>query len=57
MPSGTVKIDVIVMRIAHLLLMNDDQQELPRLLARVGLNEARVKSYRPNADADSSVDS
>jgi len=57
LPSGTVKIDVIMMRIAHLLLTNDEQQDLPRLLARVGLNEARVKSYRPNADADSNVDS
>lgn len=57
LPSGTVKIDVIVMRIAHLLLVNDDQQELPRLLARVGLNEAQVKNYRPNTDTDSGMNS
>jgi len=55
LPSGTVKIDVIMMRIAHLLLTDNDQQELPRLLARVGLNEEQVKSYRPNANVDSGV--
>ncbi|MBK1695142.1 response regulator [Chromatium weissei] len=55
LPSGTVKIDVIMMRIAHLLLTDNDQQELPRLLARVGLNEEQVKSYRPNTAVDGGV--
>ena len=47
LPTGTVRIDAIVMRIAGLLLAGDHHQELPRLLARVGLTESQVASYRP----------
>ncbi|MBK1640715.1 response regulator [Chromatium okenii] len=52
LPSGTVKIDALVMRIAHLLLTNDTQHELPRLVARVGLTETQLDQYRPNAIKD-----
>ncbi|GEM_PF-6514519 len=52
LPSGTVKIDALVMRIAHLLLTNDTQHELPRLVARVGLTETQLDQFRPNAIKD-----
>jgi CheY-like chemotaxis protein/HD-like signal output (HDOD) protein len=47
LPTGTVRIDSIVMRIAGLLLMGDPHQQLPRLLARVGLTPSKVEGYRP----------
>jgi CheY-like chemotaxis protein len=50
LPSGTVKIDAVVMRIAHLLLTTDHHNELPRLAARIGLTEAQLPQYRLSAD-------
>ncbi len=47
LPMGTVKIDSIVMRIAGLLFMGENSRELSRLLARIGLAESKVNSYRP----------
>lgn len=47
LPTGTVKIDSVVMRIAGLLLLGDPHRELPRLLARVGLTESQGESCRP----------
>lgn len=46
LPSGTVKIDAIVMRVAHLLFTSDEKAELPRLTARIGLTEAQLAQYR-----------
>jgi CheY-like chemotaxis protein len=48
LPTGTVKIDAIVMRIAGLLLTNERHRDLPRLLARIGLTQDQVDSYRPS---------
>ncbi len=47
LPSGTVRIDAIIMRIAGLLLAGEDSQELARLLSRAGLDERQLERYRP----------
>lgn len=49
LPTGTVRIDAIVMRIAGLLLTGDTHRELPRLLARVGLEPRQLERYRLSA--------
>ena len=45
LPPGTVRKDPVVMRIAGLLHTQDRDQELPRLLARVGLTGSKAESY------------
>lgn len=46
LPAGIVKKDQVLMRIAGLAHEGDHQQELPRLLARLGLAENAAEHYR-----------
>lgn len=45
LPSGTVRIDAIAMRIASLLISDPRHQDLPRLLARAGIAPEQAERY------------
>ncbi|MBB1076560.1 response regulator [Rhodoferax sp. 4810] len=46
LPSGTVRREQVIMRIAGLLCSGDKKNELPRLLSRVGLSETAAQRYQ-----------
>ena len=52
LPPGTVKVDRIIMRIATVMVIDDDLKEARRLLSRIGFDyEAALAFTRPTPEA------
>jgi DNA-binding NarL/FixJ family response regulator/HD-like signal output (HDOD) protein len=51
LPEGTVRKEQVLMRIAGLIHSGDPEQELPRLLARLGLPATAVERYRVTGES------